>query len=408
VGKRYIQLREQGILINSLLPGRGATKSEFWALRDVSFNVEPGETVGILGRNGAGKTSLLRLMAGVTRPSAGRLRVRGRVAPLISVGVGFHQEMSGRENVLINGMLLGLSRRQVAERLDKIVAFAELEEFIDTPVKFYSSGQYMRLGFAAAVHVDPDILLVDEVLAVGDMAFQFKCFERMRELQAAGTTIVFVSHFLHAIRLLCPRALLFRQGRLEFDGPVEDAIGHYHQLLSADAASGDGEHASHAGVVSVLSRTLEGPCGPTHHPEPGDELRYRVTLQFNRALDSPFVVFHVAPETGIPCYSMQTVPGQAWRSFEPGDTAEVEVAFQARLGGGTYRLSLSIADRNVSDVLARQIGEMAIYLAPRPGSTGPAALEATISAFGRELSDHGEIMLQQRTTAAQSSINSPA
>src|SRR5947208_16874450 len=126
--------------------------------------------------------------------------------------------MSGQENLLINGMLLGLSRRQVAERFDKIVAFAELEEFIDTPVKFYSSGQYMRLGFAAAVHVDPDILLVDEVLAVGDMAFQFKCFERMRELQAAGTTIVFVSHFLHAIRLLCPRALLLSQGRLEFDG----------------------------------------------------------------------------------------------------------------------------------------------------------------------------------------------
>jgi ABC-type polysaccharide/polyol phosphate transport system ATPase subunit len=401
VGKRYVQLHEQGMLLKSVLPGRRARKTELWALRDVTFEVEPGETLGILGRNGAGKTSLLRLMAGVSRPSEGRVCVGGRVAPLISVGVGFHQEMSGRENILINGMLLGLTKRQVAERFDDIVAFAEIEDLIDTPVKFYSSGQYMRLGFAAAVHTDPDILLVDEVLAVGDLAFQLKCFERMREMQRAGTTIVLVSHFLHAIRLLCPRALLLHKGRLEFDGAVEDAIDRYHAVLTSDAASpAEGRSRAASNVVSALSRTLEGADGPTHHPRPGDELRYRVTLQFHRTVDSPFVVFNVTSEEGTACYSMQSAPGQQWCRFEAGDTVDVEVAFRARLGGGTYRLSLAIADQNVQNVLANRLGETAIYLAPRPGSLGTAELEATITAIGRELSDYGDIMMHRPPAAS--------
>lgn len=401
VGKRYLQLHERDMLLKSLLPGRGARKTDLWALRQVSFEVQPGETVGILGRNGAGKTSLLRLMAGVSRPSEGRVCVRGRVAPLISVGVGFHQEMSGRENVLVNGMLLGLTRREVSRRFDEIVAFAELQAFIDTPVKFYSSGQYMRLGFSVAVHVDPDVLLVDEVLAVGDLAFQLKCFDRMRVLQQQGTTIVLVSHFLHAIRLLCPRALLLHRGRLELDGPVEAAIDRYHELLTRES---DQQmllaRASTTPAVSAVSAILEGPSGPTHHPEPGDQLRYRAVLRFNQPVDSPFVFFYVTSEEGVPCYSMQSQPGRAWRHFDEGETIEVEVAFRARLGGGTYRLSLSIADREVHNVLANRLAETAIYLAPRPGSSGTADLEATISASGRSLSDYGDMMLRTQTQPA--------
>jgi ABC-type polysaccharide/polyol phosphate transport system ATPase subunit len=389
VGKRYSQLQEQAMLLKSILPGRTANKRELWALRDVSFAIEPGETVGILGRNGAGKTTLLRLIAGVSRPSEGRIRLRGRIAPLISVGVGFHQEMSGRENVLVNGMLLGLSRRQVAQRFDEIVAFSELEDLIDTPVKFYSSGQYVRLGFAVAVHSNPDILLVDEVLAVGDMGFQIKCFDRMRELQTSGTTIMLVSHALHSIRLLCPRALLFTRGQLVLDGPAEAAIGRYHQMMTEETSGtlGSGE------AVTVLERTVEGADGPTHHPKRGELLHYKLKLRFNQPVDSPFIAFQVTSETGITCYSINTCP-QDWRRFGAGDVADIDVAFRSQLGGGTYRLGVTVADRNARDLLAVKVGEVPIYLAPRPGSSGWADLDATISESGCDLTEYGDLALR--------------
>src|SRR5690606_37347034 len=197
VGKRY-RLAERS-LVQALRPSRRRTVRQLWAVQGLDLQVEPGETVGLLGHNGAGKSTLLRMMAGVSEPTEGRVTVRGRVAPLISVGVGFHQELTGRENVYVNGMLLGLTRAEVEARFDEIVDFAELRDRIDTPVKFYSSGMFMRLGFSVAVHVDPDVLLVDEVLAVGDVAFQLKCFDRMRELSARGTTTVLVSHSMHAL-----------------------------------------------------------------------------------------------------------------------------------------------------------------------------------------------------------------
>lgn len=377
------------MLLKSLLPGRTAQKKELWALRDVSFAVEPGETVGVIGRNGAGKTTLLRLIAAVTRPTEGVLRVHGRIAPLISVGVGFHPEMSGRENVLVNGMLLGLSRRDVARRFDEIVAFAELEEFIDTPVKFYSSGQYVRLGFSVAIHCDPEILLVDEVLAVGDMAFQLKCFEKMRVLQSAGTTIVLVTHSLHAIRLLCPRALLFSRGQLVVDGPAEVAVGRYHELLS-DELMEEGTH----GPVAVTSCSLIGADGPTHHPTIGEQLTYRATLRFNRPIDSPFLAFQVTSDTGIVCYSVQTRAGQDWRRFEAGDTVDIEVPFTAQLGGGTYRLSMALGEQDARALFALNVAEIVIYMAPRAGSFGFSDLAATIYGAGQELSDHGDLTLK--------------
>jgi ABC-type polysaccharide/polyol phosphate transport system ATPase subunit len=402
VGKRYWQLQEQAMLLKSLIPGRGTKKVERWALRDINFSVNAGETVGILGHNGAGKTTLLRMLAGVSRPSEGRIRIAGRIAPLISVGVGFHQEMSGRENVLVNGMLLGLSRRQIDARFDEIVAFAELTEFIDTPVKFYSSGMFMRLGFSVAVHVDPEVMLVDEVLAVGDVAFQLKCFDRMRHLQSQGTTILFVSHSMHAIRLLCPRAVLIRKGRLEFDGSAEAAIARHHELLSVDprdlteVAEVTTSDERSNGSVSITSRLLESADGPTHHPAPGDLVRYRVGLRFNRPVDSPHFVFHVTSEQGIPCYSMQTRIGQDWRRFAAGDETEIDVSFHARLGGGTYRLTVTVADRFGRDVLLNDPTGVVMYLAPRLGSGGFADLEADISASDTDLTQHAPLLIASR------------
>ena len=394
VGKRYWKLEEQAMLLKSLLPGRRTRKTELWALRDVSLSVEPGETVGILGHNGAGKTTLLRLLAGVSRPTVGRVTIKGRVAPLIAVGVGFHQEMTGRENVLVNGMLLGLNRRQVEERFDSIVDFAELEEFIDTPVKFYSSGMYMRLGFAVAAHVDPQVLLVDEVLAVGDIAFQLKCLDRMRKLQGQGTTILFVSHSMPAIRLLCPRAILVRKGRVEFDGPTEQAISHHHALMSdTHPATGRTVNDGLAGPVEIVSRQLESGAGSAHHPEPGDWVVYRVGLRFNRAVDSPHFEFRVTSQEGVVAYEMRTAFDRDWRQFEAGDTAEIEIPFCARLGGGTFHLTLSVFDRFGRQLLATDPTGTAMFLSPRLGSGGIADLEATIKAGDERLSDHKPLLI---------------
>lgn len=201
---------------------------EFWALRDVSFEVGRGEVVGIIGRNGAGKSTLLKILSRITESTAGSVEIDGRVASLLEVGTGFHPELTGRENVFLNGVMLGMSRAEIGKKFDEIVSFAEVERFLDTPVKHYSSGMYVRLAFAVAAHVEPDILIVDEVLAVGDFAFQAKCLGKIESIsQQAGRTILFVSHNMSAIARFCQRSILLSQGRLEFQGPTESAIRQY-------------------------------------------------------------------------------------------------------------------------------------------------------------------------------------
>jgi homopolymeric O-antigen transport system ATP-binding protein len=213
---------------------RGAKR--FWALEDVTLEVARGASLGVIGRNGAGKSTLLKLLAGITAPSAGRIVLDGRVAALIEVGSGFHPELTGRENVFLSGALLGMRRREIAAKLDSIVAFAGVQQFIDTPVKWYSSGMYVRLGFAIAAHMEPHILLVDEVLAVGDAEFQMKCLQRIQELTRQGTTSLFISHDLTAIERLCDRAVLLEHGRIVASGPPADVVASYHRRLTADEA----------------------------------------------------------------------------------------------------------------------------------------------------------------------------
>ena len=205
------------------------------ALRDVSLTVEPGEAVGLVGRNGSGKTTLLRIVSGIIKPTSGRVEVGGRIASLLELGAGFHPDFTGRENVYLNGSIHGLSRARVREVMDEIVAFAELEQFIDLPVRTYSSGMYMRLGFSVAAHIQSDVLLLDEVFAVGDEQFQRKCFGKIAEFKNRGGTILFVSHDAQAVERLCDRAVLLRQGEVAFDGPTREAIAAYRRLLAADA-----------------------------------------------------------------------------------------------------------------------------------------------------------------------------
>jgi lipopolysaccharide transport system ATP-binding protein len=199
----------------------------FWALDDVSFDVSQGEVVGLLGRNGAGKSTTLKVLSRITEPTRGRIELRGRVASLLEVGTGFHAELTGRENVYMNGTILGMRRREVTAKFDEIVAFSEIEKFIDTPVKRYSSGMYVRLAFAVAAHLEPEILVVDEVLAVGDAEFQNKCLGKMNDVAHSGRTVLFVSHNMASMRALCTRAIVLNKGRLEMDGAVEPAIRAY-------------------------------------------------------------------------------------------------------------------------------------------------------------------------------------
>ncbi|HEY6227053.1 MAG TPA: ABC transporter ATP-binding protein, partial [Verrucomicrobiae bacterium] len=219
--------------------GRAAkspAKEQFWALRDVSFSVKQGDTIGVIGRNGAGKSTLLKVLSRITEPTSGRIRVRGRIGSLLEVGTGFHPELTGRENVFLNGAILGMTRAEIKAKFDEIVAFAEVEKFLEMPVKRYSSGMYVRLAFAVAAHLEPEILVIDEVLAVGDAQFQKKCLGKMQEVSRShGRTIFFVSHNMGAVSQLCQRGLLLEAGRVALDGDAESVVARY---LSGTSASG--------------------------------------------------------------------------------------------------------------------------------------------------------------------------
>jgi lipopolysaccharide transport system ATP-binding protein len=222
-------------------------KEEFWALKNVSLAVKQGEVVGILGRNGAGKSTLLKILSRITEPTIGRVQLNGRLASLLEVGTGFHPELTGRENIFLNGAILGMSRREIKNKFEQIVAFAEIEKFLDTPVKRYSSGMYVRLAFSVAAHVDPEILVVDEVLAVGDVAFQRKCLGKMQEAHTRSQTVLFVSHNLAAVESFCSRGIVLEEGEAVFDGRVKEAIQFYLESLRSIAS------ASYADVIDLRS-----------------------------------------------------------------------------------------------------------------------------------------------------------
>jgi ABC-type polysaccharide/polyol phosphate transport system ATPase subunit len=394
VTKRYSQLHDDAMLLRSILPFHRIEREELLALSDVSFTVQPSETVGILGRNGAGKSTLMRLLAGVSSPTAGHVRIRGRTAPLLSVGVGFHQEMSGRENVYVNGMLLGLTRAEIDNRFDEIVDFAELSDFIDTPVKFYSSGMYMRLGFSVAIHVNPQILLLDEVLAVGDIAFQLKCFDRMRELQRRGTTIVMVSHNMHAVRLMCPRVMLLRKGRLEYDGDAESAINRHHQMLALDSAA---DHGAHSGMpVTIMGRSIRRHGHDTAMASQDDVLEATWTVRFEQPVRSPHAVFQVLAFDGTLAYSMHTTFGSEWRDFAAGETAEVRVHFQPNFGGGgTFKLRLDVVDTTGLHVIGTELDGPSVFVGGRIGTSGIGDCRADIAIADRLLSDWPSLSFEE-------------
>jgi lipopolysaccharide transport system ATP-binding protein len=272
-----------------------ALEEEFWALKELSFDIQAGESVGLIGPNGAGKSTLLKLLSNVTRPTVGSLRVNGRLGALIEVGAGFHPELTGRENVFLNGSILGLKKKEIQRRFDEIVAFAELEKFIDTPVKRYSSGMYVRLGFSVAAHIDPEIFLIDEILAVGDISFQRKCFARVKRVKDTGKTFILVSHNMLHIENICERVLYISSGRLVADGKPSEVIPLYlndMSKLSDGLAKGaiKPEEPSHVDKewFEVTGVTiLDGEGQETRQIELGAPMQLEVSYRASRKVEKP-------------------------------------------------------------------------------------------------------------------------
>jgi len=256
----------------------GDDLEEVWALKDVSFEVKRGEVLGIIGRNGAGKSTLLKILSRITEPSAGRVTLRGRVASLLEVGTGFHPELSGRENIFLNGAILGMTRAEIRKRFDEIVAFAEVEKFLDTPVKRYSSGMYVRLAFAVAAHLEPEILVVDEVLAVGDAEFQKRCLGKLHDVSATGRTVLFVSHNMSAVKTLTSRGLVLDLGRVVYEGSAADSVQAYRRLAMPAEAKESVARRWGAGVHTTIRdvRLVDTAGSSAHQHIAGDPLRVEI------------------------------------------------------------------------------------------------------------------------------------
>lgn len=283
---------------------------EFWALDDVSFEIKTGEVVGIVGRNGAGKSTLLKILGRITRPSRGTARVRGRVGTLLEVGTGFHPELSGRENIFLNGAILGMRMGEIRRKFDEIVDFAEVEAFLETPVKRYSSGMFVRLAFAVAAHLQPEILLIDEVLAVGDVAFQKKCLSRMESLSHSNHTVLFVSHNLGAIRQLCPRSIVIDSGRLVHDGTTAEALRAYNDLLRNITVDGETSLPDRlnrcTGSVRFSSVRVENAAGEKEWDfHTGDTIRMRFSYEVYEPVDDLW--FHFSLQSSTHTETISTV-----------------------------------------------------------------------------------------------------
>lgn len=282
---------------------RRKKREVFWALKDINFEVEQGEALGMIGHNGAGKSTMLKLLTRIMEPTTGQIHTRGRVSALIEVGAGFHPEMTGRENIYLNGSILGMTQMEVTKKLDSIIAFAELEKFIDTPVKRYSSGMYARLGFSVAAHVDPDILIVDEVLSVGDTAFQDRCSAHMAKLRKSGTTILFVSHNLSAISAICDRVVVLNRGEINGICKPMEAIALYREqmvrgqaLTIGDEPSPVSETDSPLVIKDVIS---SGPTENKWDAYTGESWEMRVAFECSRVLDSPEIGFKLFSPGGV-------------------------------------------------------------------------------------------------------------
>lgn len=346
VSKRFVIRKDKSLkerVVNAALSRHH--RDEFWALRDVSLDIEAGETIGLIGPNGSGKSTLLKTIGGIIQPTRGRITRRGRLAALLELGAGFHPDLTGRDNVYLNASILGLSRQQTDQYFDGIVDFSGIERFIDSQVKFYSSGMYVRLAFAVAVHVDPDVLLVDEVLSVGDEPFQRKCLDRIKTFQREGRTIVLVTHALDQVVELCQRAVVLENGRVVMDGPPREATrllrADFDAVRAADLARVEVQERRDAHVVSV--QVLDSHGAITEVLPDDGRLRLRVVVEAREPLDDWILGVGVDTPTGQGLYGTNTkLLGIPLERLDGRRTFDV-VLDDVRIGGGEYYVHAAIA-----------------------------------------------------------------
>jgi ABC-type polysaccharide/polyol phosphate transport system ATPase subunit len=327
----------------------GDSGTDFWALRNVSLEVARGEFVAIVGPNGSGKSTLLQIVCGILQPTTGHVTAQGRIAALLELGAGFSPELTGRENVLLNSEVMGMARGEMAERLPRIAEFAGIGEFLDRPVKEYSSGMYVRLAFSAAIHVDPEILIVDEALAVGDALFANRCVQKFDQLRDQGVTVLFVSHDLGLVKRLATRAVLMLGGRVEADGHPSEVVNRYIGLVhewqsrgTADDNGGPGASLRHGDGSSRIrsARILDKSGNPVETVASGDRVTVRVAAEFVRAAEDPIVGILIRNRLGIDVFGTNTrVEGRRLGAFAPGDTLEVDFEFECLLSEQDYTLT---------------------------------------------------------------------
>jgi ABC-type polysaccharide/polyol phosphate transport system ATPase subunit len=384
LGRRFRVYPHRNVTLKEAIVRRKQLRpTEIWAVRGIDLTVKPGEAVAFIGRNGSGKTPLLRLIAGIFAPTEGKLQVGGTIGSLLELGAGFHADFTGRENIYLSASIYGMPRRLVDERLDAIIAFSELEDFIDLPVRTYSSGMYMRLGFAVAAHIEADILLLDEVFAVGDEAFQRKCIDHVLQFREQGGTVCFVSHDAGAVERLCERAVLLTHGRVDYEGETDEAVKRYHALLAAEENPeelGAGLREWGSGEVRVTDVRVES-TGPLSS---GDPLVVRLRIRVEKPVDAPRLSLELRESGGgLIGSSALDLDEVGW----DGATGERGLRFSVDrlpLAEGRFQLGVTLTDR-VGSTRYHRIDRAAEFSVASSGARGLLRLEGEWSADGVEV-----------------------
>lgn len=353
LGSKHDSLRDA---LQSVFTAKKEKQSgEFWALKNASFEVRRGENVGIIGLNGAGKSTLLKILSQIVTPTTGTAQITGRLGALLEVGTGFHRELTGRENVFLYGSILGMDRHEVAKKFDAIVEFSEIGKFIDTPVKRYSSGMYVRLAFAVAAHLDPDILLLDEVLAVGDFSFQKKCMDFAKSLQRRGSTILFVSHNMFSIKTMCPRVIYLQQGEVVFDGPTDEGLRLYenNSKLSTLPWFRSPESAA-LNITNVDLLSEEGQSRTVFNF--GERMRMRISYQTSRPVEAPHFVCAIRRSDDVLCCNYSSWTDGAPFARVDGEGVIEVLTPPLSLVSDQYALEILVREKNTGAIVAAQSG----------------------------------------------------